>query len=148
MDNFVPTSGSTMYKNILIPILLDHPEKAEEAVAIAKGVLSPDGKLTLLHVVEEIPGYVASQLPNDILQNTLSAAKEEMEKIAGSMKGEVTAKVVVGHSSRTILEFAENSGTIAQTNGVDCLRLPSTPTRGKHVVLPRAVLPQRKTKRC
>ena len=100
-----------MYKNILIPILLDHPEKAEEAVAIAKGVLSSDGKLTLLHVVEEIPGYVASQLPKDVLQKTLSAAKEGMEKIAGGMKGEVSAKVVVGHSSRTILEFAEKAGS-------------------------------------
>ena len=40
-----------MYKKILLPIALDHEHDPQDSIAIAKGMLAPEGDLILMHVV-------------------------------------------------------------------------------------------------
>ncbi len=95
-----------MYKNILVPIVFDHGPRAEEALAVARELLEPNGKIALLHVIEEIPTYVASQLPKDILRITIEHARASLGDFAQKYAKEARALVVAGHSSQTILEHA------------------------------------------
>ncbi len=107
-----------MYKNVLVPIALDHEGGYGESLAIADAISAPDAKLTLLHVVEEVPGFVAGQLPEGLLDKNFEAAHQELLAIAKGAGPAVAADVVRGHSARTILDYAE-------AHGSDCIVIAS-----------------------
>ncbi len=96
-----------LYKNILVPVVLDHQEKAEHALEVANSLKADGGSLTLLHVIEQIPTYIASQLTQDIWKDTMAGAKEKLEKLADSFDPNVKCHVVEGHANRSIMDHAE-----------------------------------------
>ncbi|MBK0397726.1 universal stress protein [Limibaculum sp. M0105] len=106
-----------MYKNVLVPVALDHAEKGNTALAVARQLLDQGGQITLLHVMEEIPGFAASHLPEGTLRRNEDAAVNALRELAGGA-GDVTPKVVWGHSGRTILDYAEDNKT-------DCIVIAS-----------------------
>ena len=107
-----------MYKTILVPVVFDHEPAAEESIQIAKSLLKSGGKILLLHVVEEIPGYVATYLPADSTEKTMKECLEKLNAISDKAGATVTSHVVEGHASRTILQFGEE-------NAVDCIVVAS-----------------------
>ena len=52
-----------MYTNILVPVAPDHQHETSKAMQVAQRLCAEGGKITLLSVVEAIPGYVARYLP-------------------------------------------------------------------------------------
>ncbi len=54
-----------MYKNILIPMALEHNRDAGASMAIAHQLLDEGGEITALHVIEAIPAYAVVNLPDD-----------------------------------------------------------------------------------
>jgi len=48
-----------MHKSILIPVALDHERLVDAKLATARSLLAPAGTITLLTVLEEIPGFTA-----------------------------------------------------------------------------------------
>lgn len=106
-----------MYKNILVPVALDHAAKGNTAIAVARQLLDEGGQITLLHVMEEIPGFAASHLPEGTLRRNEDAAVNALRELAAGA-GDVTPKVVWGHSGRTILDYAEDNKT-------DCIVIAS-----------------------
>jgi nucleotide-binding universal stress UspA family protein len=108
-----------MYRNILVPIDINHGEVGEKIVGVARHLAGPDGKITLLYVLEAVPSYVMSQLPVDTISNNLADAKEKLTAMARALKAEgATVLVKQGHSSNTILDEAE-------ALGADCIVLGS-----------------------
>lgn len=105
-----------MYKNILVPIAMDHEKKGEAALNVAMTLKEADGRITLLHVLEDIPGFIVGQLPEGTMEKNRAAAEAELGAIAKSAG--VKADVVWGHSGRTILDYAEE-------HGVDCIVIAS-----------------------
>ncbi len=69
-------------------------------------------------MVEEIPTYVASQLPKDILRNTIQHARASLVDFAQKHTKEAQTLVLGGHSSYTILEHAAKIGA-------DCIVIAS-----------------------
>ena len=55
-----------MYKNILIPVVFETPEITQTAFDAAQALAAPDARLTLLHVIEAVPVYVAEYIPTDL----------------------------------------------------------------------------------
>jgi nucleotide-binding universal stress UspA family protein len=47
-----------MYKTILVPIDLSHPELGKKTMAIAREIGGDQSRIVLLNVLEPIPGYV------------------------------------------------------------------------------------------
>lgn len=106
-----------MYSNILVPVSFDADRKAGEALDIAQALRDRDGRITLLHVMEQLPAYATEYLPD----GHHSKAKAEITRGLTMMaEGVDAADVVVvdGHSGRTILDFAEEKG-------VDCIVMAS-----------------------
>ncbi len=94
-----------MYDNILVPIAADHDPKLEEALAIARLLLSEGGRITVLTVIEHMPGFIRSQLPEGQMEETRAALEAGLKQdLAGA--GDVDVKIVEGHSARTILDVA------------------------------------------
>ena len=98
-----------MYKNILVPIAFDSDAKAEAAMAVARILAAEDANITLLHVMEHIPGYAISYMPPDYLAQSQAAIQSELDAMAAKL-GHATGLVVEGHSGRTILDWAEENG--------------------------------------
>lgn len=98
-----------MYTNILVPISFDEGRNSKQSIEIAKLLESKGGKVTLLHVMEEVPGYAATYMPEGYIENSQKGLQEELEVIAADIPGG-QAKVISGHSATTILEFAESNG--------------------------------------
>ncbi len=73
-----------MYKTILVPIDLAHPEKGKPMIKIARRIGDEDARIMLVNVVENVPKFVAAQLPEGTLENAREHAGEELKAIANA----------------------------------------------------------------
>lgn len=97
-----------MYHNILVPVSFDADRDVSGPLKLAKLLSTPEGKITLLHVVEHIPGYAISYMPADYLRETRKALQAELDTLAATVPNGV-AEVIEGHSGRSILDWAEQN---------------------------------------
>lgn len=98
-----------MYTNILIPVALDHEHDVAKSIAIGKSLSAEGGKITALHVIESVPGYVEPYLPAGHAEEMQAHLAEQLNAAVSGADG-VDAAIVHGHSSNTILEYAEAQG--------------------------------------
>lgn len=97
-----------MYKNILVPVSFEADRNAQGAMDIARALCAEGGTITCLHVIEQLPQYATQYLP----AGHLEAAKADMVKTLQALVGDIdnaTALVIDGHSSHSILTYAENN---------------------------------------
>ncbi len=97
-----------MYKNILVPISFDSDRDTTGTMKLAKLLASPDAKITLLHVVEHIPGYAISYMPADYLREARKAIQGQLDDMAAKLPN-AKGVVIEGHSGRSILDWAETN---------------------------------------
>ena len=106
-----------MYENILVAVALDHSPHANDALQVARALSNQSTKITALHVIEELPTYVANQVPAEFLADRKPAAEAELNAELGGVS-DVKPVVVYGHPGRTIVDFA-------QEHGIDCIVIAS-----------------------
>ena len=106
-----------MYKNILIPVVLDDTAKNETAFAAARALADPDARFTLLHVIETIPVYVTEFIPKDIMSTARKTVAAELGTLARLLP-ECEVAIDEGRAGPRIFKWAEE-------NGVDCIVIPS-----------------------
>lgn len=97
-----------MYHNILVPIVFDVEHDITGPLKLAKLLSTPDAQVTLLHVVEHIPGYAISYIPPELLNETRVAIQVELDKLVEQFDN-ARAVVIEGHSGRSILDWAEEN---------------------------------------
>lgn len=95
-----------MYHNILVPISFDQERDTSAPLKLARLLATPDAQITLLHVVEHIPGYAVSYLPADYLREVREGSLKELQDMAKELPN-AKAVVIEGHSGRSILDWAE-----------------------------------------
>ncbi|PRX37633.1 Nucleotide-binding universal stress protein, UspA family [Meinhardsimonia xiamenensis] len=98
-----------MYRNILIPVALDHEHDIGEALGVADRLLAGGGKITALHVVESVPAYAAQYLPEGHMERRIEESRAALEALLGA-RTDVATEVTVGHAGRTIVDWAEEHG--------------------------------------
>jgi len=124
-----------MYSNILVPIALDNEDdRIPESIAVAKALAKDGAAITLLHVVESVPSYAMTYIPEDFMVATRKGIKSEMMRLASDH--DVNSAVIDGHAGRSILDHAEEKGCdliviASHRPGMQTLLLGSTAT---HVV--------------
>lgn len=106
-----------MYSHILVPVSFDEEEKTEKALELTKLLGTPDARVTLLHVMERVPVYAISYIPEDYLSESRHAVKTDLAARAAKLPN-AQAVVVEGHAGSSILEWLES-------NDVDCVVLAS-----------------------
>ena len=122
-----------MYHNILVPIAFDAERDTSAPMKLAQLLATPGGKITLLHVVEQIPGYAISYMPADYLKEARKAIEGELNDMAAKLPN-CTAEVIEGHSGRSILDWAETHNpdliiVASHRPGMQNLLLGSTATQ-------------------
>lgn len=98
-----------MYNNILVPIAFDSERDTTAPLKLAGLLATADAKITLLHVVEHIPGYAISYMPPDYMAEARQAVENELAEMAAGLPN-ARAVVIEGHSGRSILDWAEENG--------------------------------------
>lgn len=106
-----------MYKNILVPVLLDDEHDNSVSFDVARTVARDGATFTLLHVVEAIPSYVAAEVPHELMEKNRANAAKALDAAATALDGAKT-EMVVGHAGRTIVDFA-------QSHDIDCIVIAS-----------------------
>ena len=107
-----------MYDHVLVPVAFDHDNLAVGSLPAARHLLNEGGKVTLLHVLEQIPSFVEQYLPDGTADANRSAAHDNLKRLASDAGENTSTAVVLGHAYREILEFA-------QGNDVDCIVIAS-----------------------
>ncbi|MFT5221586.1 MAG: universal stress protein F [Gammaproteobacteria bacterium] len=97
-----------MYQQILVPIDMAHKERAAAMIEVAQAQLDKNGKITLLNVFEDVPNWVASSLPADILSKTEASAHKALREIAGENNTSINVQVCSGRPYQSILKVAED----------------------------------------
>ncbi|SHJ32196.1 Nucleotide-binding universal stress protein, UspA family [Shimia gijangensis] len=97
-----------MYKHILLPVSFEDHRNTAAAVSIARKLKGDGGKVTMLHVMEQIPSYVVNYVPEGFHEKAKEAIVQSLADLAGDMEN-VEGVVVDGHSGRTILDWAASN---------------------------------------
>lgn len=94
-----------MYQKILVPIAFEQGRDTKKALEIAHALAAEGAQIIGLHVVEEIPSYVAQYLPEGQLNENLHEIETALkDKIGGAT--DVQIKVIQGHAGHSIVEYA------------------------------------------
>lgn len=105
-----------MYSKILVPMALDHDISAQ-TLEIARALTGGKGDIIALHVYDAPQGAAAAYLDDDIVKQGVARAKILLAEKTKGLEG-VTAKMVTGHTYRSIIDFAKK-------DGIDCIVMGS-----------------------
>lgn len=105
-----------MYSKILVPMALDH-DISPLTLAIADALRGSQGEIIALHVHEAPQGSVSVYLDDEAVKAGLDTAKAMLAEKTAAFSN-VTPVLVTGHSSRSIIDYANS-------NGVDCIVIGS-----------------------
>ncbi|MDF1562610.1 MAG: universal stress protein [Deltaproteobacteria bacterium] len=115
-----------MFSSILVP--LDLSDRNTEALRLAASLLAPGGRLTLLHVVELIPGLSREEEPA-FYARLERAAHEQLGAHARTLEAEGCAPEVVIEAGRRVevivTQAADHALVVLASHRID----PSTPAR-------------------
>ena len=99
-----------MYQTVLVPLDLGQIEQGKSLVQTAMKLLElSSGKFNLLNVVPDIPGYVAAQIPENLIINTQDLVIKDLEEIAKNANLGAQVQIIVREGSihNEILTVAE-----------------------------------------
>lgn len=107
-----------MFRNILLPIDIEHPESWEKALPMAVELTGTEGTLHLLGIVHDIgSAWVAGALPRDFEAQSLQNMKSSLNAFAAErLPGNMRVKTHVGHG-----HVAEHILKAAATIGADLI---------------------------
>ncbi|WP_187971826.1 universal stress protein [Aquibium microcysteis] len=100
-----------MYSRILVPIDLHDDARAKAMIDAARHLGDPAGQIVLLHVVEDIPSYVAVELPGGILAGRQDESVRRLEDLSQRESLKATVDVRIGQPASAILAAAEEHGS-------------------------------------
>ena len=95
-----------MYKTILVPVDMSHIEAGKSMIDVARKQGDKDTRIILLHVIEDIPNWVAAEIPAGILEHSQQSTHKELQAIANAASVKAEVEIRPGHPYKTILDKA------------------------------------------
>ena len=95
-----------MPKTIIVPVALAQIDKAQSMLDVARQLGGEDGHIVLLTVIEDVPGYIAAELPSGLLEKAAEDARGELRTLARSVGMELAVEVRKGSPATAILDVA------------------------------------------
>lgn len=96
-----------MYKKIIVPVDPAVIAIGEKILTKAKSLLDDGGEIVLVTIIEDIPGYLAIDVPVDLIEGAINDAKAKLVTL--KQKTGVAAHIEIrsGAPAREILATAE-----------------------------------------
>ena len=67
-----------MFKNIIVPIDLDKSDKGKAMLDKAKQLADDNAKVTVVNVVEDVPGFLTAELPDGLVEKAAHDARSSL----------------------------------------------------------------------
>ncbi|MDB5526304.1 MAG: universal stress protein [Rhizobium sp.] len=96
-----------MYRKIIVPVEMGQLEKGEKILRKAMALLDEGGKIILLNVTENIPGYLTIDLPADFTDRGVSDAADRLKTLNDALGANAEIVVKVGAPAREIIAVAD-----------------------------------------
>lgn len=97
-----------MYRHILIPVALDHEAMVGRKIETARPLLAEGGKISLLTVLEQVPGFVAEFIDLKPENHLTQRVKQRLDDVAGGAE-DIETSVSTGKPGVKIAEFAREN---------------------------------------
>ncbi|HPD91956.1 MAG: universal stress protein [Rhodobacter sp.] len=97
-----------MYKHIIVAVDLSHGDAGKALIDKAKALVDAGGVIRLLHVLEDVPSYIAAELPRDLNDRRQAEAKVELGVMAEG--ADLVNEIRTGAPASQILQCAEDNG--------------------------------------
>ncbi len=98
-----------MANHILIPVALDHEDLARQKLDVARRLLDEGGRITLLTVLEEVPGFVAEFVTVKQANHLTESVKSKLGEIAADAP-DISTDVISGKAGVRVPEYAQRAG--------------------------------------
>lgn len=100
-----------MYTHILVAVDLDHLAQARALLDKARKLLNAGGMITLVHVLDDLPGFIQSELPEDLADMRRARAMVELRAMIDPAWPEtITPLTRAGAAASGILSAAKEGG--------------------------------------
>nr|WP_272210046.1 universal stress protein [Marinicella sp. W31]MDC2875903.1 universal stress protein [Marinicella sp. W31] len=96
-----------MFKKIIVPVDISVLDKGLDILSKASELLDPAGQIVLLHVVEEIPSYLAIDVPVDLLDSAVEDARDKLQELRSRAGVDAEIELRTGPPAREILACAK-----------------------------------------
>ena len=106
-----------MYKNILVPIAFDTDHAPDAALKAARTLAEKGARVTLLHVMPDVPGYAITYMPEGYNVELKRSIQAELDQLASGFD-EAVGVIREGHASHEILDWID-------ANPTDCVIVAS-----------------------
>ncbi len=100
-----------MYSKILVPIDLHESGKAKLMLDAARQLADDGASIVLVHIVEDVPTYVAAELPRGIMESSRDEAVARLEQLARDEGVTAEIDVRIGQPASAILAAAGEHGS-------------------------------------
>lgn len=97
-----------MHTHILIPVALDHEDLVPRKLDVARRLLAPGGRITLLTVLEDIPGFVSEFVDMKPVNHLTRRIKTRLDDVADGAE-DISTEVIKGKAGVRIADFAREN---------------------------------------
>lgn len=98
-----------MHTHILIPVSLDHEDVVPRKLDTARKLLAEGGKITLLTVLEDIPGFVSEFVTVKSENHLTAKIRAKLDSLSDGAP-DITTDVATGKPGIKIVEYAQDHG--------------------------------------
>ncbi|MBY5348009.1 universal stress protein [Rhizobium leguminosarum] len=99
-----------MYRKIIVAIALGGIDKGEKILRKAASLLDAGGEIIALNVVEDVPSYVAIELPANMVEDAMKDSREKLEALITAAGVTATIEIANGPPAKAIISTAERRG--------------------------------------
>ena len=96
-----------MYKKIIVPVDPAAIAIGEKILTKAKSLLDDGGEIVLVTIIEDIPGYLAIDVPVDLIEGAINDAKAKLVTLKEKTGVAAHIEIRSGAPAREILATAE-----------------------------------------
>lgn len=99
-----------MYRKIIVAIALGRLDRGENILRKAASLLDDGGEIVALNVVEDVPTYVAIELPANMLEDALKDSRDKLEGLVATTGIAARIDIRNGPPAKAIIAAAESHG--------------------------------------
>ena len=96
-----------MYRKIIVPVDIAQVERGETILRRAEKIAEADGDIILLNVVEDLPSYLAIDVPAGLIEGALKEARQVLTALKVRCGSRARIEIRTGHAAREILAAAQ-----------------------------------------
>ena len=98
-----------MYRKIIVAVDIGHGELGAQLIDKAVQLLDEGGEIRLVYVLDEVPSYIAAELPQDLNSRRNAEARVELKALAQASGVKAEVEVRTGAAAGQILQCAEDN---------------------------------------